>query len=84
MTPTHAIQFRPTGRKGYSHSVEGTLSAGAMVTIHASERIDQIDLTCLFGGHCSAMRFCAADARAVAAELIAAAAAVEAVQGGAA
>lgn len=80
---TKGIQFRPTGWKGYSHSSGGTLSAGAMVTVHAAERVDQIDLSCLFGGHLCGLRFTAADARAVAAELLAAAAAIDA-QGGAA
>nr|WP_145550063.1 hypothetical protein [Variovorax boronicumulans] len=53
--------------------MDGTLAAGAEITIHA-ERTDQIDLSCYFGGHCSALRFSAADVRAVAAELLAGAA----------
>lgn len=80
--PAPGIVFRPTGWKGYTHSVDGRLSAsGVLLTIHAAARVDEIDLTALISGMSCSMRFSAADARAVAAELLTAAAAVNAVQG---
>lgn len=83
-TAPQGIRFAPSGRKGYVHSSDGTSPAsGCMLAIYASARLGEIDLTALLGGISCAMRFSAADARAVAAELLAAAAAVDAAQAGA-
>ncbi len=77
-TPVKGITFRPTGWTGYVHSSDGTVPAsGTLLSIHAAGRVDEVDLSCIFGGHSCGMRFSTADARAVAAELIAAADAVE-------
>lgn len=73
------IEFSPTGWKGYVHSSDGTLPAsGVLVSIQASGRLGEIDLSALIGGMGCSMRFSPADARAVAAELLAAAGAVDA------
>ncbi|KQP43516.1 hypothetical protein [Pseudorhodoferax sp. Leaf274] len=83
-TADNAIQFRPTGWQGYVHSSDGTLPAsGCLLAIHASARLGEIDMTALISGISCAIRLSAADARAVAAELLAAAAAVEAKRGAA-
>lgn len=80
-----AIQFQPTGWKGYAHSSNGVLpTSGALLTIQASANLGEIDLTALISGLSCSVRFSTADARAIAAELVAASAAIEAAQGGAA
>lgn len=82
---TKAIQFQPNGWKGFVHSSAGTVPAsGALLTVQASAQLGEIDFTALVSGISCAIRFGAADARVVAAELQAAAAAIEAVQGGSA
>lgn len=79
---THAIQFRPNGWKGFTHSSDGTVPAsGALLTIQASAKLGEVDMTALISGISCALRFSAADARAIAAELVAAATAIDAVQG---
>lgn len=82
---TKSIQFQPNGWKGYAHSSAGTVPAsGALLTVQASAQLGEIDLTALVSGISCAIRFSVADARIIAAELQAAAEAIEAVQGGAA
>lgn len=78
MTRRAPLTFRPTGWKGYVHSSDGNVPASdCMLSIHASGRLDEIDLTALLSGLSCAIRFSGADARAIAAELIAAADALE-------
>ncbi|PZP91142.1 MAG: hypothetical protein DI587_36330 [Variovorax paradoxus] len=73
-----AIQFYPNGWKGYAHSSGGTVPAsGALLTVQASAQLGEIDLTALISGISCAIRFGAADARIIAAELLAAAAAID-------
>lgn len=73
-----ALTFRTTGYAGYRHSAQGTVPAsGCMLSVHAALRLDEIDVTVLREGvHCG-FRVSAADARALAAELLVAAAAME-------
>lgn len=79
---THTIQFRPNGWKGYAHSSDGTVPAsGALLTIQASAKLDEVDMTALISGVSCAIRFSAADARAIAAELVVAATAIDAAHG---
>ena len=75
---TPAIVFRPTGWKGYVYSTDGTVPAsGCMVSIHASGRLGEIDMSTLIKGFGCSVRFSPADARSVAAELLSAADAIE-------
>ncbi len=81
-TPVNGITFQPTGWKGYVHSSDGTVPAsGALLTVQASARLGEIDLTALISGISCAIRFSAADARSIAAELVNAADAVERYRG---
>lgn len=80
--PAQGIQFQPTGWKGFAHSSNGTLpTSGALLTVQASAKLGEIDLTALLSGISCAVRFSSADARAIAAELLTAAAAIDAAQG---
>jgi hypothetical protein len=82
---TKSIQFQPNGWKGFAHSSAGTVPAsGALLTVQASAQLGEVDLTALVSGISCAIRFSVTDARIIATELQAAAAAIDAAQGGAA
>lgn len=78
-----AIAFTPNHWQGRAHASAGTVPAsGCLLSIYASARLDEIDVSLLRDGiHCG-FRVSAADARALAAELLTAAAAVDAAQVG--
>lgn len=79
---TQASIFLPMERLGFLFATAATQSgSGAVLAVQAPGRLNEIDLSCICAGHSCSMRLSASEARAVAAELIAAAAALEAAQG---
>lgn len=73
-----ALTFRPTGWDGYRHYTQGTVPAsGRLLTVQAANRMDEIDLSITTTGANCGFRDSAADARALAAELIAAASTID-------
>lgn len=79
---THTIQFRPTGWQGYAHSSQATIVRnGTALTVTGSLKLDEVELSAYLDGNGCSIRVDTAMARSVAAELLAAADAVDAAQG---